>query len=596
MKPLDRHPTELLDRRPPPRQPPASADHGGFALVTVMLVAMIVAAVVSAAAMVGAVHTTANAWWDREGRLDALALEGIELARARINGDADLYPDSGWVALESNAAVTDLSGAAIPGVTRSTWVGPSGSTSGQYGVFGSIVSRVEDAGGGAVVRRLQVFQESFAKFAYFTDIEPSNISFGGGDQIFGPVHTNSNLKIYASGATFHDEARTAGSVVGAAYGTFDKGYEEGVARIDMPETAELDKLRAQAQAGGTDFTTLSPAGSGEAYLRIEFMAIDTDGDGSVTGENEGFFRVYRSTDRRWVTGDVPTSGMRWSRQCGHYHGSTFVSAADHPNSGPDAWNAALSNVSKRCYLGGADSIFGGFTPSDGTGSWVQWSGTPDASISGRADAQYLFPLARALNPDFKGVIFVDGKVAISGVLRGRITVAATDEIILADDLVYASDPGLGTCDDILGLFSADDVVVADNTLNAPVQPGPGNNWFTYDDTKDEFIHGIVLALGNFTVEDYASGATRDEKCEGSLWGRGCLYLTGGIIQTTRGAVGTIGSPGGTGYVKRYSYDRCGADAPPPYFPTTGHFSRSQLYQVDPTGFSIGAYFDLLTSN
>ena len=184
---------------------------------------------------------------------------------------------------------------------------------------------------------------------------------------------------------------------------------------------------------------------------------------------------------------------------------------------------------------------------------------------------------------------------LSGRLRGRVTVAATDEIIIGDDLTYASDPGLGTCADILGLFSGGKVVVADNTLNAPLRPATGSNYFTYDDTKDEFIHGIVLALDIFTVEDYASGDTKAEPCEGSLWGRGCLYLTGGIIQTTRGAVGTIGSPGGTGYVKRYSYDRCGATAPPPYFPTTGHFTRGQLYLVDPAGFSVASYFDLLTS-
>ena len=75
-----------------------------------------------------------------------------------------------------------------------------------------------------------------------------------------------------------------------------------------------------------------------------------------------------------------------------------------------------------------------------------------------------------------------------------------------------------------------------------------------------------------------------------------MYLTGGIIQRTRGAVGTIQSPGGTGYVKRYAYDRCGATSPPPYFPTTGHFVRGQRYWVDPVGFDPAAYYALLSSN
>jgi len=200
-----------------------------------------------------------------------------------------------------------------------------------------------------------------------------------------------------------------------------------------------------------------------------------------------------------------------------------------------------------------------------------------------------------MNPSFQGVIHVTGKVLISGRLRGRVTLASTDEIIFGDDLTYVTDPSVGSCEDILGVFSGTDVVVADNTLNTAQRPANGANEFTYDDTKDEFFHAVVLALDNFTVENYASGPTRPERCEGSLWGRGCLYLTGGIIQNTRGAVGTIWTVGGTGYVKRYAYDRCGQTSPPPYFPTTGHFTRGQRYWVDPAGFSIDAYFDLLTA-
>jgi hypothetical protein len=46
-------------------------------------------------------------------------------------------------------------------------------------------------------------------------------------------------------------------------------------------------------------------------------------------------------------------------------------------------------------------------------------------------------------------------------------------------------------------------------------------------------------------------------------------------------------------VKRYQYDQCGANNPPPYFPTTGHFVRGHYYEVDPTGFDVNAYWSLL---
>ena len=579
-------------------KPQPSLDRGGFALLTVLLVVAITGVLVMGATVIGSTHTLSNKFYDRQSELDAFALGGLEVARAVLNGDDSVYPDSGYVVLEDGVAVQNAAGDDIPGLQRWIYAGPTGVTSGQYGVFGSIVSVVRDAGGGVAIRRQQVFQESFAKYAYFTDIEPSSISFGGGDQIFGPVHTNSDLKIYSSGATFHDEARTAQDVVGASYGTFRRGYVERVPRIDMPVTADLTALQARAAAGGTSFTTASPSGSGEAYMRIEFMAIDLDGDGSRTGENEGFFRVYTSTDARWVSGDEPSVGIDDALNCGDYHSGVFTSAYSHPSSGSHHWLDALTSSSRRCYLGGSDEIWGsaGFQANDGIGSWVAYSGTPDPLVAARADAQYLFPLSRSMNPDFQGVIHVNGKVVISGELRGRVTLAATDEIIIGDDIKYVTDPAVGTCEDILGMFSGTDVVVADNMLNTAQRPHSSVGEYTYDDTKDEFIQGIVLALDQFGTENYSSGPAYAERCEGAYHGRGCLYLTGGIIQETRGAVGTLyGGGGGTGYIKRYAYDRCGATSPPPYFPTTGHFVRGQRYWVDAAGFDVDDHFDLLTA-
>ena len=179
---------------------------------------------------------------------------------------------------------------------------------------------------------------------------------------------------------------------------------------------------------------------------------------------------------------------------------------------------------------------------------------------------------------------------MSGTVRGQVTLAATGEISVADDLTYVSDPGLGTCEDLVGLFAGEDVVVSYNALNAPWRPTGNGVWYTFDDTSDEFIHGVMLTLDNFTVERYWQGATQAEPCGANVWGRGCLFLAGGIIQKQRGAVGTIWGVGGTGYVKRYSYDGCASTQPPPYFPTTGHFVKSQHFPMDPTGFDIGNYF------
>ncbi len=93
------------------------------------------------------------------------------------------------------------------------------------------------------------------------------------------------------------------------------------------------------------------------------------------------------------------------------------------------------------------------------------------------------------------------------------------------------------------------------------------------------------------MENHDLGTKTAEPCQTNAWGRGCLYLTGGVIQQTRGAVGT---GGGTGNMKRYSYDACAATNPPPYFPTTGHFAAGHYYEIEPTGFNIATYWPLLT--
>jgi hypothetical protein len=299
-------------------------------------------------------------------------------------------------------------------------------------------------------------------------------------------------------------------------------------------------------------------------------------------------RWRRGTCRRWST----RYSLEGSENCGDYHDGQFVSAADHDPAihGHDA-AYALKSSSRRCYLGGADEIWNGFVADDGKGQWLQWNGPVDSRLRAvRADADYLWPITRPNNPDFKGVIFVDGKAIVSGKIRGRITVAATDNIVFGDDITYVTDPGAGTCEDIAGYFSGERVVMSNNLLNAPAQAPGSSTYYTYDESASEFFHGVVLALNIFTAEEYTSGSTSAQYCEGSRAGRGCIYLTGGIVQETRGAVGLTD---GHGYVKRYSYDKCAATEPPPYFPTTGVFVKGQYYQVDPAGFDIEDYFALI---
>jgi hypothetical protein len=596
----------------------------GIALVVVLLVVLAVAAIIAGAALLGSNTSLIAKHQARLSVLETVADAGIEEARSRINGDKTQYPDSGYNVLEAGVAVYNSAGAVIPNVKRWLYVGPSGVTSGQYGVFGSIVSVAQDPQGNRAIRRGEVYQESFSKYAYFTTVEGA-IVFANGDQIQGPVHSNDNITINSSGATFFGPVSTAGVINGKTYGTFKQGYKEHVPAIPMPSTADLGKLQTQAALGSTAIVGSNLGTAGQATTRIEFVALDLNGDGDSTDDNEGFMKVYQvalASNAWFVVADTnlylgsnttrDTAGVRNSPNCGHtvggssYHTSTaFVTFRDHLKTwtaGTDTKMTAPGLGTVRCYLGGSDILNadaahenGQFLPTDkyGYGSWLPWPGAVDPQVTAVApagEAPYLWPINRVENPSFKGVIYVAGKVAVSGKLRGRVTLAASGNIIVADDITYVTNPGAANCSDLLGLFSGNDVVVADNLLNDPIPWLSGKPATHWDESWDEFITGFVLALDIFTVENYDQGTTSAEHCATSTNGRGCLFLTGGIIQKTRGAVGLTS---GEGYIKRYAYDACGLESPPPYFPTTGHFARGHYFEVEPTGFNIDSYWALL---
>jgi len=579
-------------------------DERGIALMVVLLVSLAVGAIaLGASMMTTSTHLVAR-YSERLGILEATADAGIEWARAKINANKANYPDSSYRTLENGVSVTDASGAVIPGVRRWTYVGPTGITSGQYGVFGSVVVIVEDASGNKIVRRGEVFQESFAKFAYFTDIEGS-IVFGGGDQIWGPVHSNDRIRIHTTpspAAWFHNQLETAKDVYNKGNGRFDQGYIENGKYIPMPATADLNKLKVQAQAGNTVIAGTTGGNYGEATTRIDFVAVDLNNDGLTNGSNEGFMRVYQaasSANAWWVVGTL--GGVSYasdSPNCADStgHGARYVPATAHSTSAgasPHTRASSMIQASKRCFLGGSEFLDNGdnrFDSTDARGRWLRWAGSVDSALLVKRpdDAAFLWPITRQANPSFKGVVHVEGHVAVSGTLRGQVTLAATGNIVIADDVKYATDPGAGTCADLLGFFAGTDVIIANNTLNAPQRASSSNTTYrTYDDTKDEFIQGVVLALNIFTVNGYSAGPSGAEACETTNWGRGCIYLTGGIVQNTRGAVGTTS---GTGYLKRYAYDQCVLTSPPPYFPTTGHFARGRFFEVDPAGFDVASYY------
>lgn len=150
-----------------------------------------------------------------------------------------------------------------------------------------------------------------------------------------------------------------------------------------------------------------------------------------------------------------------------------------------------------------------------------------------------------------GAVFVDqGNLTVSGTMHGQATLGASNNVVIASSVVYATDPRVDSSStDVLGLVAEQNVVVSSS---APTNVS---------------IHASVMGINSsFGVENYWVGPAK-----------GTLSVLGGIIQTRRGAVGTFnGSTGAkvSGYTKDYQYDTRLSSLSPPFYPTTTEYQAT----------------------
>ena len=525
---------------------PRGREKRGVALMAVLLVTLAIVAIVIVAST-----TTLNARLisqnsERATVLYNAAEGGVEEMRNFLNthpGDSTYFKDSGETMVENHVPVLNASGTAIPHVYRTSWAGPSFSTTGQYGIYGTIIVKAEDDFGNAVYHRGTIFQDTFAKYAYFSNSE-NGIYFGGGDQVYGPVHSNDNISIAPSGVEFHDNVTTAKAISGIASGIFDKTYTQHVPAIAMPTTKVFGQLAALAIHGHTKIDGGLTGGVGEATTRVEFIAVDLNNDGNTTDPDEGFMRVWSSNAlpagqllaaaryngasfRQFTGSDADTPGFAsdggvgvgTNRNCGNPTGvssNTFVLLSSIPDS--NARVDSLGRPGARCFLGGDPMLNeglgakGAFYPSNAYGAWLPSPVVdPRVTATGRADANYLWPINHILNPEFQGVVFVNGKVIVSGVVNGFVSIVSPNEITVGDNITYASDPSL--CNDYLGIISGTNVVMANNLLLSPAHTNgmTVNAIFHLGQTPSAYVTASILALGSFAVQDYDKGPVQVEK-------------------------------------------------------------------------------------
>jgi hypothetical protein len=191
-------------------------------------------------------------------------------------------------------------------------------------------------------------------------------------------------------------------------------------------------------------------------------------------------------------------------------------------------------------LRAASTATGGLRYTGNTTILLNSDGTMNLTNSGHTYNNMSLPV--------NGALFVNrGNLNISGTLSGRLTVGASGDIIITNNIVYANDPRLpgSTSTDTLGLISEGDVMIDADASHANLE-----------------IDASIMALNtSFMLEDWWTGGAR-----------GTLSVFGGIIQKQRGPVGTFsGTTKVSGFSKNYNYDARLLIYPPPFVPTTDDY-------------------------
>lgn len=371
-----------------------------------------------------------------------------------------------------------------------------------------------------------VRQQSFGKYAYFTDREVSSVTGGkiwffSGDKIRGPAHSNSkngsDFQINWQGsqqAIFEDMLTSASSSITYSprepnteeeylkiYKTGSRGYQLGVDPIELPSSTTLQRDAAWGASSGF------PSANG-VYVP-ENGGIYIKGNASITLQTDAIGR------------------QRFRIQQG---GSVIHVTIDREAN----YRMVVNNDGTPYYVPGA-----------GTG--VVYSADHITSLSGViAD----------------NILTSDNPPQVK--YRSEFTIA-TDvnngkNITITSDITYKSTPDPNApLNDIVNLKPGTLGLIGRNIVVANTAP------------KNLEINAVMLAGGSTTSDGSFYVSNYNTKTP-----TGVLKILGGIIQKARGPVGTFNPVTGkivTGYAKDYWYDPRLANNPPPYFPTTGLYDR-----------------------
>ncbi len=333
---------QLSNRLPTRRSKVRPADRRGMAIIITLILTVALGALALSAVYLAGNTKIGAGLSNRAADLQYAADAALQMGKSYINADPDAMPETGYREITFNGGVLkDASNAVIPGVQVRVWAGPTGATSGQFGAFGSVIAEARDQTGAKVVRRLELAQENFARFAYWSNRENRSgtpLWFNGGDVIVGPTWSNDTLRIALKGALpfaaqFRDVVGTARVVVQPGEAEWWKGYTQNMAPIALPAVSSLSNLAAYATSGRMNFTAPTSGDEKTVRQRIEFVNVDIDNDGSALDPQDGFMRVY-DLNGAGLTTSIRADSARMHFNCGEWinipsQGERFYTVQSH---------------------------------------------------------------------------------------------------------------------------------------------------------------------------------------------------------------------------------------------------------------------------
>lgn len=405
----------------------------------------------------------------------------------------------------------------------------------------------------------QLRRGSFIDFLYFTDLETQDpalyspsaswkcdqyyyagrsssctqIQFASGDVVDGPAHSNDAMLM------------CVGTATGLPTGTYGPWFKGKVTTNYTPTTGTKRwRQTCDTNASHTPlFSVAQPSGPIKLDMPPSNSALKSETDPALTAPNPAGC-LY--------TG--PTSITL--RSDGLLNIVSPLTKSPHPVSG--------------CAVGSGVSL-----PPNGVLYVRTAPATADSyGIAGPTTCPTSngvgYPIANDYNATYSCKA---GDAFVSGVLDGRLTIAAENNIVVVDDTRYAYRvDSTRTQDDLLGLIATNNVEVYHPVQKSGSTSSPTYTNLASSPTANLLLDAAILSVQHsFRVQNYQYGAQL-----------GTLNVFGAIAQKYRGIVGQSGSTG-TGFLKNYVYDkRLQWDSPPKFLnPVQSAFAPTQWSELTP---------------